>query len=139
MKKQMCLGMMLFVLLLAACESKPSSGEATKSDNIKIKVMTVPEDIKPGEVSTLQAKVTMDGEKVNDTEKVEFTLWQEGSNEHQQRESKMQGKGIYSFQHTFEEKGIYNLSVRVTANGTHKKVQEKLEVGEVNAEEKEES
>ncbi|MYL35064.1 hypothetical protein GLW08_18030 [Pontibacillus yanchengensis] len=135
MKNRMFLGMMLLMLFLAACESKPSSGEANESKHMEVQVMTVPEDIKSGEVSTLQAKVTIGGEEVNDVEKVKFELWKQGSTERQQRESKMQGKGMYSVQHIFEEKGVYNVAVSVTAQGLQKKVQKSVEVGDVNTDE----
>jgi len=140
------LGALLFistlVVVLSACGTENNNGDSDQSAEgqelqaIEVNIKTLPETLNPEEVSTIQAKVTQGSENVNDAEEVEFELWKKGSEEHLEIEAEKQGKGLYSIQHTFDEKGIYYVIAHVTARDMHTMPQKKLNVGNVSESDK---
>lgn len=127
-----------FVFLLTACGSEDNNDNTNSSEEMKpieVNILTVPETLNPEEISTIQAKVTQGSEQVDDAEEVEFELWKKGSDDHEKIEAEKQGNGLYSIQHTFEEKGFYYVIAHVTARGMHNMPQKKLNVGDVSEKE----
>jgi len=140
------LGFLLLIstifVVLSACGSEENNNASHNDDQqnseenqelqaIEVKIKTVPETLKPEEITTIQAKVTQGSENVNDAQEVEFELWKKGSEDHEKVMAEKQGKGLYSIQHTFDEKGIYYVIAHVTARDMHNMPQKKLNVGNV--------
>ncbi len=127
----------LFVILSACGSDQSNNAEGDDEQQlqaIEVKIKTVPETLKPEQITTLQAKVTQGSENVDDAEEVEFEVWKKGSEDHKKVMAEQQGKGLYSIQHTFDEKGIYYAIAHVTARGMHNMPQKKLNVGNVSEE-----
>jgi hypothetical protein len=128
---------LLMIILLSACGTNPSesiNGSSGIPQMIDVGISTEPspDQLMPHEPVTIQAKVTLNGEEVNDADEVMFEIWQDGK---QDQSEKVAGtpiqNGLYTTEQTFHEPGVYYVVSHVTLREMHNMPKLKLVVGEV--------
>lgn len=130
MKKIYIVLLSSFILLISACASNSSDYKADIPQIIDVKIHTTPDTIDPGKPVTIEAWVTQGADYVNDADEVLFEIWNKAKpdEEHELIKGKLQGKGIYSIQKTFESPGSYYVVSHVTARGIHNMPRKELTV-----------
>jgi hypothetical protein len=148
---------LIFVLaVITACQADGHSDHQGTNDHalpqapIEVTFSTEPESgVTVGEPVILVARVTQEGESVNDAELVRFEIWydneEEGNHHHQQEgtdneshehghdhnamedyqtdhdmiEAAFREDGQYVLEYSFDKAGIYNVMYHVDARGYH--------------------
>ncbi|MEB3102602.1 FixH family protein [Ferviditalea candida] len=121
----------LFNLLFSACASNQPDNKEEIPQIIDVKIHTEPETgIEPGKPVTIEAWVTQGSEYVDDADEVEFEIWNKTrpDDKHELIKGKLQGKGVYSIQKTFDAPGSYYVVSHVTARGMHNMPRKELTV-----------
>lgn len=117
----LCLALIL--LTLSACGKSGNSAQHASVDSLEpIKVeLHVPAEVKAGESITFEAKVTHQGQDVNDAKEVMFEFWKEGDSAEDHRKEVVEGagEGKYVLETGFDEPGTYHVISHVTARDQH--------------------
>ncbi|WP_138420705.1 FixH family protein [Aquibacillus sediminis] len=128
----------VMVGLLAACGQ--TDEQQTQTDNdVSIQPIEVdlqaPSALDIGESTTIEAVVTQDGEPVDDADYVEFEVWLDDDKDASETfDSEYQGDGVYDFNHSFDEPGVYSVQSHVQARDMHTMPIAEITVGDVDAE-----
>ncbi|MFC4076308.1 FixH family protein [Salinithrix halophila] len=127
------------LLILTACgQSEESGGDQDSSRQkkeghgghgqdgemavkLRVELKTDPEKVKAGSAVTLQARITEQGEPVNDADRVSFEVWPAGEDKatHKKLKTKRTAPGVYSAETTFDKSGKVKVMYHVTARGVH--------------------
>lgn len=117
---------LLFAVLLSGCgKSKGTdhhaAADADALEPIKVELQISPAEVAAGEPVKFEAKVTHQGENVDDAKEVMFEYWKDGSaeDEHSKEAVAGSGEGMYVLEKTFEEPGTYHVISHVTARDQH--------------------
>lgn len=137
MRSMILSGAAVLLFLLAGCGTSGEEGPHSMPDGQMIEVdLRVPEEADPGQSVLLEAKVTFEGENVEDADEVVFEIWKQGHREAGEKvEVGHQGEGIYSLEKTFEESGVYYVVSHVTLREMHNMPRKRIVVGDVPPEE----
>jgi hypothetical protein len=135
MKKRMIIfSLILFILSGCSGVNKSEEGHVgiPTPQMIEVQLTTGPERLMPNEPVNIIAKVTLEGESVENADEVTFEIWEEGHQEQSEKiAGKHKGEGIYSITKTFAEKGVYYVVSHVTLREMHNMPRLKLVVGDV--------
>ncbi|MBW4841017.1 MAG: FixH family protein [Paenibacillaceae bacterium] len=115
--------LMFILVVIAGCGSNKSTSAQTDTMLVPIQVEleVAPSPIKTGDSVKFTAKVTHQGENVDDAKEVMFEFWNTADDnaKHNQVQVKSAGNGTYVLEHTFEEPGTYEVISHVTARDQH--------------------
>lgn len=117
-----CLFLVLLLLALSACGKKDNAHHASVDSLEPIKVeLHVPAEVGAGESITFEAKVTHQGQDVDDAKEVMFEFWKEGDSPENHRKEVVEGagEGKYVLEAAFDEPGTYHVISHVTARDQH--------------------
>lgn len=123
------------VTVLAGCTNEASSQhdmhqEDPSLEPVQVEVLT-DENQEPGEEVKLAARVTQEGEAVEDADEVKFEVWESGLREEgTMLEAELTEDGVYQAMHTFEKEGVYYVFAHTTARGMHVMPKTKFVVGD---------
>lgn len=93
--------------------------------------LSVPETAGVKEAVVLKATVTYGEEKVEDADEVVFEIWEEGKkSESEMLDSTNKGDGTYEANTSFEQDGVFEVQVHVTAKQQHNMPKSSIQVGE---------
>lgn len=99
---------------------------------IDVQIYTESEHLISGVPVEIKAKVTLEGENVENADEVEFEIWAgEDKDNSYYVEGVHEGEGVYSVTETFEEDGIYYAISHVTLREMHNMPRLMLVVGDV--------
>lgn len=88
------------------------------------------EKLAVGEPIQLAAKVSQNGEAVNDADEVKFEVWESGlRDDGEMLDGTLTEEGIYVVEYTFDHDGVYYMFAHTTARGLHVMPKQKLVVG----------
>lgn len=112
------LSFIVCILLMAACA--PEKKETATLPKPVDAALQVPETAGINEAVTFSAKVTQNGESVDDADEVKYEIWKEGFKESSEMlDAAAEGAGAYTVSKTFEEAAVYHVQVHVVARGQH--------------------
>lgn len=139
MKKPMII-FLLILFILSGCIGGNEPGDehvgAPSLQMIEVHLTTGPGRIMPNEPVSVNAKVSLDGENVENADEVKFEIWEDGhQNLSEKIEGEYKGEGVYSVTKTFESTGVYYVVSHVTVREMHNMPRIKLVVGNVPGEE----
>lgn len=123
------------VTVLAGCTNEASSQHDMHQENpslepVEVEVLT-DESLQPGEEVELAARVTQEGEAVEDADEVKFEVWESGLREEgTMLEAELTEDGVYQAMHTFDKEGVYYMFAHTTARGMHVMPKVKFVVGD---------
>lgn len=123
------------VTVLAGCTNEASSQhdmhqEDPSLEPVQVEVLT-DETLQPGEEVELAARVTQEGEAVEDADEVKFEVWESGLREDgTMLEAELTEDGVYQAKHTFDKEGVYYMFAHTTARGMHVMPKTKFVVGD---------
>ncbi|MGM7636225.1 FixH family protein [Bacillus sp. Hm123] len=131
MKKQWTMIVMICALfLLGACGQQKQQNENAAPQPIEAQ-LTVPETAAVNEEVTFTTKVTQGEETVEDADEVQYEVWQEGKKEDSEMiEAEKDEEGNYVVKKTFEQDGIYQVQVHVSARGLHTMPKKPITIGQ---------
>lgn len=139
MKKRFLLFLLCFVFLTACGKTETDHHHHSKDHDkiaeeslqpLKAEFLTESNAFQPNVEGTLKVKVTKGDENVSDASEVQFEIWKKGKQKEAKTfEAKNEGEGVYSLKHTFNEKGIYLVTVHVTARDSHTMPTQEFNVG----------
>ncbi|MEF2967278.1 FixH family protein [Paenibacillus sp. M1] len=118
-------GLALPLLLLSGCGKNGSDSASASANNnlepIKVQLEVAPQEIQTGEKVKFTAKVTYQGEEVDDAKEVMFEFWKDGDSEddHSMESVQSAGEGNYVLEATFDDPGTYHVISHVTAKDQH--------------------
>lgn len=123
-KTGLLVAIVLAIIVVAGCsrsESSSASAEEAALQPIQVELDVTPAAAKAGEPVTFTAKVTHNGENVDDAKEVMFEFWNtdDDNAKHNQVQVKSAGNGTYVLEHTFKEPGTYEVISHVTARDQH--------------------
>ncbi|WP_144935329.1 FixH family protein [Paenibacillus sp. 32O-W] len=116
----------LLTLLSAGCATVQNN-DADSLQPIEVE-LAPPAQIKAGEQVTLSARVTQNGQDVDDAWEVLFEIWLAGEDEHEMIKGTNQKGGVYSIEKTFDQTGTYYIVSHVTARSMHSMPKKQFEV-----------
>ncbi|WP_298467178.1 FixH family protein [uncultured Psychrobacillus sp.] len=136
MKKVIISLALLVALTLVGCGEKEETHSSTSHQGTLEEVMVeiqTPKELPINEDIKLSAKVTQNGEAVNDANSVEFEVWESGlRDEGHMVEGKLTEDGVYEADFTFEHDGVYYMFAHTTARDMHVMPKQELTVGTPN-------
>ncbi|MBA9084078.1 hypothetical protein FHR92_000532 [Fontibacillus solani] len=118
----------LLVFIVNGCgKSGNTSGHSTYNGGdtvpqpIEVHLQVNPIEAKAGETVKFEAKVTHQGDHVDDAKEVMFEFWKDGDAEdkHQKVTVDSSGDGMYVLEQAFEQAGTYHVISHVTAKDQH--------------------
>ncbi|MGG6311045.1 FixH family protein [Paenibacillus macerans] len=115
----------VFVLAIAALggcgRSETTATHDVPLEPIKVVLEVMPTTVPSGSPVTFTAKVTHQGENVDDAQEVMFEFWNiaDETAEHSKVKVKSAGDGTYVLEHKFDEPGTYEVISHVTARDQH--------------------
>ncbi|WP_334071263.1 FixH family protein [Paenibacillus sp. A14] len=117
---------LLFAVLLSGCGNPKGTdhhiaADANMLEPIKVELRVNPAEVTAGKPVRFEAKVTHQGQNVDDAKEVMFEYWKDGSpeDEHSKEVVAGSGDGLYVLEKTFEEPGTYHVISHVTARDQH--------------------
>lgn len=136
--KRWRVGIVLFVVfLLAGCNQnnhEASSEHDHDNENgiaeIVEVTLKVPENEKVDQSVLLKAHVTQGEEVVDDADEVVFEIWKDGEEDSVMIDSTNKNNGTYEAEEIFDETGLYEVQVHVTARRMHIMPKTKIEITE---------
>ncbi|MCG7344538.1 FixH family protein [Sporosarcina sp. ACRSL] len=129
-KRYRMLGLMIGLLLLAACGKKVDDGSTVEVLPLEVE-LTVTEQAEVGETVKMEALVTYGDEKVTDADKVVYEVWEEGKKDDSVMIDSVNEKdGTYTAETTFDHDGIFNIQVHVDAKNLHTMPVKQVTIGE---------
>lgn len=128
--------LIISLILLGGCGSQEESENDSHSGEGELTAinaeLTVPEKAEAGEAVEFTTHVTQGDENVTDATEVKYEVWKEGNKEESEMiEAEHGEEGNYSVEKTFEEDGVYNVQVHVTARNMHTMPKTQISVGDV--------
>ncbi|WP_342455360.1 FixH family protein, partial [Planococcus sp. A6] len=100
------------ILLLSACSVRGDAADLYKQEAPLQIAAEVPEEIAPGETVNVKAKLTQNGEPVDEANFVHFEVRkQDGSIPYPMKEAQALGGGVYEMEASFKSAGLYFLEV----------------------------
>ncbi|AZS14982.1 FixH family protein [Paenibacillus lutimineralis] len=122
----------LVLIVISGCGDKKSGNHTDNMamEPIQVRLQVNPTEIQAGEKVRFEAKVTQQGETVDDAKEVMFEIWKDGDTEdqHSKVTVKSAGEGTYVLEKTFKEAGNYQVISHVTARDQHSMPSEKFTV-----------
>lgn len=127
---------LMAAVVLAGCQDKENENNGSPFEVRMIDVdLKLPETHEPGEPLQIEAVVTLNGEPVLDTAKVNFEIWRQGEGGSEDRyPGEHIGDGVYAIEHTFET-GAYYVVSHVDVEEMHNMPKKRIIVGDVSQEE----
>ncbi len=124
-------GLLLLLLLLAACSQKDlSAGAGEMPEEVTVDFITEA-SAQPGEEVVLAAAVAQGTQPVDDADEVVFEVWQSGARDSSEMlEGTHTEDGVYEHSHLFEEEGLYFIQAHTTARRMHVMPKMELTVGD---------
>jgi hypothetical protein len=114
------------LLLAAGCSGNSDGRDASphtdpgtaKPQKVTIDWQPDPAAPQAGQAVALTAHVTLDNQPVNDAE-VDLEVWKEGSDAHETLKPTVDAQGHYTARKTFDQGGLYHVTIHTTARGLH--------------------
>lgn len=119
MKRKTILLFTALMLLVSACGKENDQPAVLSTSPVEVAFTLEPKELVAGETVTFSAKVTQDGQPVDDARKVEFEWWKDGQEKHETIPATLQSDGVYTAQQTITEPGSYFVYYHVTARDFH--------------------
>ncbi|HJV44376.1 MAG TPA: FixH family protein [Bacillota bacterium] len=121
------IGLFLIIAgLLTACSSQEQKPDLETP--IMVEFSYSPNELKVGDVDTLQVVVKQGQDLVSDSKDVKFEVWKDGEEKHEMIDAENKGKGVYTALEKFHEPGVYHIMYHVTARGMHEMKSQKFQV-----------
>lgn len=119
MKKHRLVIFMLLAVALAACSTTKEQEKPALPQPIEVK-LSVPEKAAVNEKAAISAKLTQNGDPVDDADEVKFEIWQDGAKEKSEMvDADRKENGVYAIEKAFGKEAAYHVQVHVTARGLH--------------------
>ncbi|MOA30171.1 hypothetical protein D3C78_1512360 [compost metagenome] len=117
----------VLVLIISACSNNnttENSMHASGNHNmqaIEVHLQVNPTEVLVGENVKFEAKVTYNGENVDDAKEVMFEFWRDGDDQEQHSKVTVEsvGNGLYVLEQAFQDAGTYHVISHVTAKDQH--------------------
>lgn len=109
----------LLALTVTGCGSDNQEAVLPSASPIEVSFSLQPTQPLAGEAITFSAKVTQDGQPVDDAKEVTFEWWKDGQEQHQSIPAVHQRDGLYTAQQTIDQPGSYLVYYHVTARDFH--------------------
>ena len=117
-------------LLFGCGEEELQTDANTEAPAIVEVLIQTADHIDVGETISLAARVTQNGDAVEDADEVKFEVWESGLRDHGEMvQGELTEDGIYAVDYTFEHEGVYYMFAHTTARGMHVMPKQKLIVG----------
>ena len=133
MKKKWLFSTVAISFLLFGCGDDNAEVDTLDNGEMPAEVMVeiqTAEHLAVDETVQLSAKVTQNGDAVNDADEVKFEVWESGLRDNgKMLEGKLTEDGVYVVDYTFEHDGVYYMYAHTTARGLHVMPKQKLVVG----------
>ena len=124
------LGVMIGLVLLAACGKETDDGSAVEVLPLEVE-LTVTEKADVGDTVKMEALVTYGDEKVSDADKVVYEVWEEGKKDDSVMIDSVNEKdGTYTAETSFEHDGLFHVQVHVDAKDLHTMPVKQVTIGE---------
>lgn len=96
---------------------------------VEVDIQTA-DHLNAGETISLAARVSQNGEAVEDADEVKFEVWESGLRDNGEMVHGILTKdGVYAVDYTFDHDGVYYMFAHTTARGMHVMPKQKLVVG----------
>jgi hypothetical protein len=108
-------------------DASQHTGHNAAPQKVTIDWQPAPAEPKAGQAVAITAKLTLENQPVNDAE-VEFEVWKEGSEAHEMLKPTADQQGRYTTRKTFDQPGLYHVTIHTTAKGLHQMPTRDLQV-----------
>lgn len=126
------LGIAGIAILMSGCTQETEEQHTAHDEEIAIIEVEIQneEAYEPGDEVVLSARVTQNGEAVNDADEVKFEVWESGlRDDGQMFEGEFTEDGVYEVTYTFDQEGVFYMFAHTTARGMHVMPKQMITVG----------
>lgn len=120
---------LLLLLFAVSCSKEEKHQNTAMPELLEVKLSVNPEDAKPNQAVTFEAKVTQGKEEVTDADEVTFEIWRAHDENHEKIDVKHAENGIYRLKKSFDREGTYYIISHVSARDMHNMPKKEFIVG----------